>query len=195
MKPLLKWFGVINIFLLALCGCQPENKPPANESAPRAGQQISYTQRVRQTAPNQPVDRSPQAVAQRMVNLAVSVPQVRNATAISLGRYTIVGIDVDPALDRGRVGTIKYTVAQALQEDPQGSRALVTADVDLVQRIRELNDDLRNGRPVGGIMDELAEIAARISPQPSKEVKQREEAPNKINQERMNQSPNAPARQ
>ncbi|WP_089966886.1 YhcN/YlaJ family sporulation lipoprotein [Lihuaxuella thermophila] len=181
----------MGILLLTLVGCQPANEPPANESAPPRAERIPETVRVRQTAPEQRADKSPQAVAQRMANLAASVPQVRNATAISLGPYTIVGIDVDPTLDRGRVGTLKYTVAQALQEDPQGSRALVTADVDLVQRIRELNEDLRNGRPVGGIMEELAEIAARISPQPSKEVKKREEAPSKVNQERLNQTPDA----
>lgn len=184
----------MGILLLTLVGCQPANQPPANESAPPRGERIPETVRVRQTAPQHRVDKSPQAVAQRMVNIAASVPQVRNATAISLGKYTIVGIDVDPTLDRGRVGTLKYTVAQALQEDPQGSRALVTADVDLVQRIRELNEDLKNGRPIGGIMEELAEIAARISPQPSKEVKKREEAPSKVNQERLNQTPDASPR-
>ncbi len=194
MKGLCKRIGIAGILLLTLVGCQPANKPPANESAPPRDENIPETVKVRQTAPQNRVDKSPQAVAQRMVNIAVSVPQVQNAAAISLGKYTIVGIDVDPTLDRGRVGTVKYTVAQALREDPQGSRALVTADVDLVQRIRELNEDIRNGRPAGGIMEELAEIAARISPQPSKEVKKREEAPGKVNQERLNQTPRAPAR-
>jgi len=178
------------IFLAAvwLLGCQPANKPPANESAPSP----NTTQKIRvdQTAPeSRRTDRN-QAVAERMVRIATSFPQVKSATAVVAGRYTIVGIDVDPTLDRGRVGTLKYSVAQALREDPQGKNALVTADVDLVQRLRELADDMRAGRPAAGIAEELAEIAARIMPQPSKEVPRQEQPPTRLDQERLNQTPN-----
>ncbi|MBO2533787.1 sporulation lipoprotein, YhcN/YlaJ family [Planifilum fulgidum] len=178
------------IFLAAvwLLGCQPANKPPANESAPSP----NTTQKIRvdQTAPeSRRTDRN-QAVAERMVRIATSFPQVKSATAVVAGRYTIVGIDVDPTLDRGRVGTLKYSVAQALHEDPQGKNALVTADVDLVQRLRELADDMRAGRPAAGIAEELAEIAARIMPQPSKEVPRQEQPPTRLDQERLNQTPN-----
>ena len=178
------------IFLAAvwLLGCQPANKPPANESAPSP----NTTQKIRvdQTAPeSRRTDRN-QAVAERMVRIATSIPQVKSATAVVAGRYTIVGIDVDPTLDRGRVGTLKYSVAQALHEDPQGKNALVTADVDLVQRLRELADDMRAGRPAAGIAEELAEIAARIMPQPSKEVPRQEQPPTRLDQERLNQTPN-----
>ena len=178
------------IFLAAvwLLGCQPANKPPANESAPSP----NTTQKIRvdQTAPeSRRTDRN-QAVAERMVRIATSFPQVKSATAVVAGQYTIVGIDVDPTLDRGRVGTLKYSVAQALHEDPQGKNALVTADVDLVQRLRELADDMRAGRPAAGIAEELAEIAARIMPQPSKEVPRQEQPPTRLDQERLNQTPN-----
>ncbi len=178
------------IFLAAvwLLGCQPANKPPANESAPSP----NTTQKIRvdQTAPeSRRTDRN-QAVAERMVRIATSFPQVKSATAVVAGRYTIVGIDVDPTLDRGRVGTLKYSVAQALHEDPQGKNALVTADVDLVQRLRELADDMRAGRPAAGIAEELAEIAARIMPQPSKEVPRQEQPLTRLDQERLNQTPN-----
>ncbi|GGE22796.1 hypothetical protein GCM10011571_26090 [Marinithermofilum abyssi] len=187
-------------FLSVLCGigllfgCQPANKPPANESAPPTDK-IPHTQRVRQTAPDPRYARNPQAIANRMVRIATNMPQVKGATAVSAGPYTIVGIDVDPTLDRGRVGTIKYSVAQALQEDPQGSNVLVTADTDLVQRLRELSDDVAHGRPLSGVAQELAEIAGRIMPQPSKQIQRKEQAPNRLNQERENQTPNPkPAR-
>jgi hypothetical protein len=44
-------------------------------------------------------------------------------------------------------------------------------------------------------MEELAEIAARIAPLPSRETEKSEQKPDKINQERLNQSRRAPARQ
>jgi YhcN/YlaJ family sporulation lipoprotein len=183
------------VSLAILAGCQQENKPPANQSAPGTNKQIPEVRRVKQTAPEPHRDRSPQAVADRLVRIATSVPHVKGANAIVIGGYTLVGIDLEPTLDRGRVGTIKYTVAEALREDPQGARALVTADTDLVQRIRELNDDIRRGRPISGLMEELAEIAARIAPLPSRETEKSEQKPDKINQERLNQSRRAPARQ
>lgn len=184
---------LIPIIAVGLCSlliaCQPENKSPANQSAPAPTKKISYTQRVKQTAPEPKANQSPQAVANRLVILATQFPQVRDATAISIGPYTLVGIDVDPTLDRGRVGTLKYAVAQALKEDPQGSNALVIADPDLYQRLREANDDLKQGRPLHGILQELADIVGRIMPQPSKEVKPREQTPTETDQERINQTP------
>lgn len=105
--------------------------------------------------------------ADRLANLATRVPGVSQATVIVVGPYTLVGIDVNKKLDRGRVGTIKYSVAQALKKDPRGKNALITADVDIVQRLRELNQEIARGKPMSGIMDELAEIAGRIAPQPS----------------------------
>lgn len=174
-----------------LVACQPENKAPANQSAPAPTQKISYTQRVKQTAPEPKVNRSPQAVADHLSKLATQFPQVRDATAVSIGNYTVVGLDVDPTLDRGRVGTLKYAVAQALKEDPNGSNAIVTADMDLYQRLREANEDLRQGRPLAGILHELADIVGRIMPQPSREVKPREQTPSELDQERINQTPRA----
>ncbi|MFC7442297.1 YhcN/YlaJ family sporulation lipoprotein [Laceyella putida] len=179
--------------LVLATGCQQENKPPANQSAPRMDKNIPEVQRVKQTAPEPRRDQSSQAIANRLVRIATSVPHVKGANAIVIGKYTLVGIDLEPTLDRGRVGTIKYTVAEALKEDPQGANALVTADTDIVQRIRELSEDIRQGRPVSGLMHELAEIAARIVPLPSRETEKSEQKPDKLNQERLNQSRRAPA--
>lgn len=170
-----------------LVGCQPANKPPANESAPPPGD-APHTQRVRQTAPEPQRDENPQAVAQRLAEIATRMPQVQGATALSAGGITIVGLDLDPTLDRGRVGTVKYSVAEALQSDPMGSNALVTADADLVQRLRELSDDIQKGRPVAGLAEELSDIASRIVPQPSKQVPRQEESPTRVEQERQNQT-------
>lgn len=193
MPFLCRLFFPLIAFMMIATGCQQENKPPANQSAPRMNREIPEVQRVKQTAPQPHRDQSPQAIANRLVRIAITVPNVKGANAIVIGKYTLVGIDLEPTLDRGRVGTIKYTVAEALKEDPQGANALVTADPDIVQRIRELSEDVRRGHPVGGLMEELAEIAARIAPQPSRETEKSEQNPDKLNQERLNQSRRAPA--
>ncbi len=72
----------------------------------------------------------------------------------------------------------------------------MTADPDLVQRIRELSDDINKGRPISGLADELAEIAGRISPQPSKKTQKQEETPSRTDPREQNQTRNPkPARQ
>src|SRR5699024_8923060 len=100
----------------------------------------------------------------RLVDIASAVPDVNDATAIVAGDYAVVGIDVNKDLDRSRVGTIKYTVAEALEEDPHGANALITADLDLNQRLKDMRKRINNGQPVSGIMEELAEIVNRIMP-------------------------------
>lgn len=114
----------------------------------------------------QEVDRtSGQEISKRLVNLASSIPNVNDATAIVLGKYAIVGIDVNKNLERSEVGSIKYSVAESLKNDPHGARAVVIADPDLTARLREVSIDIQNGEPIQGIMNELADIAGRMMPE------------------------------
>ena len=55
-----------------------------------------------------------------------------------LGRYAIVGIDVNSKIERSQVGSIKYSVAESLKKDPHGARAVVVADADTMQRLKEI---------------------------------------------------------
>ena len=68
--------------------------------------------------------------ADHLASLAASVPGVNDATAVVVGKYAIVGIDVKAKLDRTRVESIKYSVAESLKNDPDGANAVVVADVD-----------------------------------------------------------------
>lgn len=151
------------VFMSLLIGCQMGNDNQANEERNNAS--VQETQRVPQTSPEQPKDQGPGATADRLAKLATKVPHVNDATVIVFGKTAIVGIDINAKLDRPRVGTIKYTVAEALKKDPQGATAVVVADPDIVQRLREMNQDIKRGRPIAGFAEELADIAGRFVPQ------------------------------
>ena len=71
-----------------------------------------------------------QEISKRLVELATSIPNVNDATAVVIGRYAIVGIDVNSKLERSQVGSIKYSVAESLKKDPYGANAIVVADAD-----------------------------------------------------------------
>ncbi|MFC4305620.1 YhcN/YlaJ family sporulation lipoprotein [Cohnella boryungensis] len=115
--------------------------------------------------PPKALDRNPKVVSDHLEALARGVQGVKNANCVVFGKYAIVGIDVDEKMERTQVGTLKYAVAEAFRKDPYGIDALVTADVDMGQRLREIRADVREGHPISGFTDELADIVGRLIPQ------------------------------
>jgi YhcN/YlaJ family sporulation lipoprotein len=112
------------------------------------------------------VDRqSGQEISRHLVNLTTHIPNVDDAAAVVVGRYAIVGIDVNDKMERSEVDTVKYTVAEALKKDPHGARAVVLADPDITARLREISADIQNGKPIQGIMNELSDITGRVMPE------------------------------
>ncbi len=147
--------GILLVLGTAGCGNKPSN-PEAVEYEPRA-------RALNEAASDIP--RNAQEKAAHLEALARGIEGVQNANCVVFGKYAIVGIDVDERMERSQVGTIKYAVAEAFRKDPYGIDALVTADIDLGQRIREIRADIQEGRPISGFADELADIVGRLIPQ------------------------------
>jgi YhcN/YlaJ family sporulation lipoprotein len=140
-----------------IAGCNSHNNVQKNEKQQLVNVKNSYIQEVdRKTG---------QEISRRLVNLASSIPNVNDATAVVLGRYAIVGIDVNSKIDRSQVGSIKYSVAESLKNDPYGAKSIVVADPDTTQRLKEISSEIKKGRPIQGIMNELAEVAGRLMPE------------------------------
>ncbi|BCB03209.1 YhcN/YlaJ family sporulation lipoprotein [Bacillus sp. KH172YL63] len=116
--------------------------------------------------------KSGQQISKHLVELTTSVPDVKDATAVVIGKYAFVGIDIDADVERSQVGSIKYSVAEALQHDPYGAEAIVIADPDLFARLKEISKDIQRGEPVQGIMNELSDISGRLMPEIPKSLKQ-----------------------
>jgi YhcN/YlaJ family sporulation lipoprotein len=150
------WYFLITSLLL-ISGCNNNNEAADNQD--RNIVQVKNT--------NIPeVDRDTgQDVAKHLVKLTVSIPNVKDATAVVLGPFAFVGIDVDSNIDRSQVGSIKYSVAESLKDDPHGANAVVIADPDMTARLKEIAEDIESGEPIQGIMNELADIAGRLMPE------------------------------
>lgn len=152
-----KW--ILMMLVLALisgCGTNEANEGKNNET-----QTINVKNSTIQNVDRQ----SGQEISQHLVDLATSIPNVTDATAVVLGKYAIVGIDVKEDIERSQVGSIKYSVAESLKNDPYGARAVVVADPDMTARIKEISEDIQNGKPVQGIINELADISGRLMPE------------------------------
>ena len=128
---------VLGIFILA--GCQQDNRENALEEK-SASDRIIHVENTNQT---QLKNYSNSEIANHLSKVAASVPDVHGAAAIVAGPYAVVGIDVDQDLDRTRVGTLKYSVSEALSHDPYGKTAVVVADGDVLKRIRDMNDKIK----------------------------------------------------
>ena len=121
--------------------------------------------RVKNTADEKAANKSGQEIAHRLADLANRVPNVNDAAALVVGKYAIVGIDIDANMDASRVGTIKYSVAETLQKDPYGANAIIIADPDLYTRLKNIVNQVDNGRPVQAFMNEIADIVGRVMPE------------------------------
>lgn len=165
----MRYLLILVLALSVIAGCNPS---PKDEASPPQNNDNQRNVRVKQTIPAKRdiKDENRNKVALRLAKLANAVPMVKEATCVIIGNTAVVGINVDGNLDRARVGTIKYSVAEALRKDPYGVHAIVTADMDLAQRIREIRRDIDNGRPVAGFAEEMADIIGRIVPQLPKDV-------------------------
>ncbi|MGM7635972.1 YhcN/YlaJ family sporulation lipoprotein [Bacillus sp. Hm123] len=155
---------VILLTLFALIGCAQEKEVGLETEDNRHNSQ-PYQVNVKNDQMNEEQRLSIQQASNRLAKTAEDMPGVKNATAVAVGDYAIVGIDVDANLDRSEVGSIKYTVAEALKNQPFGANALVVADPDLYARLKEIRADINNGRPLQGLANELADIAGRTIPE------------------------------
>src|SRR3954454_20298935 len=152
----MKMYLLLLISLFTLFGCGVKNEV-AEQKQNAITVKNSTVQKVdKQTG---------QEVSKHLVSLASSIPNVNDSTAVVLGNYAIVGIDVNKDLDRSEVGSIKYSVAESLKNDPHGATAIVVADPDLNARLKEVGEDIRNGEPIQGILNELADISGRLMPE------------------------------
>lgn len=107
---------------------------------------------------------SREQIASHLATIASEVNDVNDAVAVVAGPYAVVGIDIDKEVERQETGTIKYTVLEALEHDPYGRQAVVVADADMMERLRQMKTDIQNGAPIEGVADELGNIVGRYMP-------------------------------
>ncbi|WML49388.1 YhcN/YlaJ family sporulation lipoprotein [Neobacillus sp. PS3-34] len=150
-------FLTVLLAVMVLSSCNTNNTSEKSADPKIVQVKNSYIQNVDR--------KSGQEISRHLVELATSIPNVHDAAAVVIGRYAIVGIDVNSNIERSQVGSIKYSVAESLRKDPHGAKAVVVADPDITARLREISQDVKNGRPVQGIINELADITGRLMPE------------------------------
>ncbi len=151
----MRHFLLIIVMLVIFVGCSNQPQEQSQKSQQNNIEQTHYQNQDTLTNSE---------IATHLATIASKVSEVHDAAAIIAGPYAVVGIDIDEHTERERVGTIKYSVTEALQHDPYGRTAVVIADGDIMTRIREMGNELNEGHPVQGISEELANIVSRYMP-------------------------------
>src|SRR5699024_1012674 len=113
----IRGLSIVLLIVIFLTACQITSK-----------QDESSTNKVEQLSNKTKTPVVDHELASHLAKIASQVPNVSAASALVIGPYAIVMIDVDSKLDRARVGTIKYSVSEALQHDPDGKDAIIIAD-------------------------------------------------------------------
>lgn len=159
----MRWrlFGILFLSFILLSACQQDESPQALEERENSNHMLQ----VRNSSQDEPEELTNSDIATHLANIASKVPDVNDAYAVVAGPYAVVAIDVDADLDRSRVGTIKYSVNEALYHDTYGKSAVVIADADGAERVRGMADQIRQGYPVQGVVEELAAIVGRYMPE------------------------------
>ncbi|MGP4040432.1 YhcN/YlaJ family sporulation lipoprotein [Gracilibacillus sp. D59] len=148
-------------FFMLLIGCQQDVQ---DNNLAQNSDNFGAVQ-VKNSDPTPTDDMDNQEKAQYLANLASNVPNVNNASALITNRGVIVSIDVDEDLDRSRVGSIKFSVLEALEHDPFGRKAIIVADADLHERLQGMGKKIQEGHPIEAITEELANITGRWMPE------------------------------
>lgn len=168
-----KWItaAIVTAIVVSGCGTGVRNEPspsPDHNGSVRTQQNNAGKKMIKDSA----------AVEAHLEQLAANVDGVESAHCVIIGNTAIVGINVDGNLERSRVGVIKYSVAEAFRKDPYGVDAFVTADLDISNRLAEIGQDIRQGRPIAGFAEELADMMGRVIPQVPRDVMPSEPDPN-----------------
>ena len=171
--------------IFVLFGCMNNNNDNAqnDQNTPRL---TKVNQTANSKKPDQP--KGSQEISRHLVGLATGIHGVEDATAVVIGPYAVVGIDVDRKLDNSQVGSIKYSVAESLKNDPNGKNAVVTADPDTVERLRQMGRQIQQGHPIAGIAKELAGIVGRLMPQVPHSIQTKKPSPTETNDSQLSEN-------
>lgn len=103
--------------------------------------------------------------ARRIADNVADLKEIESATCVISGNTAIIGVQFSEQYKGKMTDEIKKKIDQVVKKtDTRISRVAVTADPDLVSRIRDIFRDIGRGRPLSGFVKEINELLNRIQP-------------------------------
>jgi len=162
---------VLVIGLVTATGCL-RDEPPATP-APDADQTKPMERKEGKTAEEKAdnaTEKSPTvagatARAEDVAESATKVDGVKRAYVVVIGNTALIGLDVDKDIEAKQTTDLKQQVEKRVKKENKAIEVTsITADPNLVERIKRIADGIAEGKPLTSFLDEIAEILRRISP-------------------------------
>ncbi len=103
--------------------------------------------------------------AEILENRIEDLKDVINATVIVSGNTAYVGVDIDAKLQGKMTDQLKEKVIdEAKRTDTLLSKVYVSADADTMTRLKNYAKDIRDGKPISGIIQQVDEMFRRPAP-------------------------------
>ncbi len=151
-----KWLLILafTLVLTSITGCAVYRRPtPNTPSVPN---------------PATPNNQVQPTVADQIIQQVNAMPQVKGSYAVVLGNVAMVGIDLRDRLSGEQENALKTRIStEVKQKMPALAEVWVSADPDLVVRIRDLAARIGRGEPVSGFMDQITALFKKLQPKSS----------------------------
>ncbi len=110
-------------------------------------------------------DNTARSKAQRIANAVAKERNIDSASCVITGDTALVGVQFEKQYKGDLTNAIKKSVEKRVRDiEPDIDNVVVTADPDLLSRIKTIASDIENGKPLSGFTEEIEEIIRRINP-------------------------------
>lgn len=176
-----KKFFVLSIALLCLScliftGCSKNNNtqqtPPAtnnqtdNTQDNASGNNNAVDQKddngTADNVDNTDLHQRAEKIADAVVN---DVAQVKDARTVISEKMAYVSVAIDETADTAESATLKEEISNVVKKtDAEIETVYVMEDADTFTRMKEIGEDIANGKPVSGFVEELETMFVRVTP-------------------------------
>lgn len=103
--------------------------------------------------------------AKAIANDIAKEKDIKGASCVVSGDTALVGLEFEKQYKGKVTDSIKKSVEKRVKKhEPSIKKVVVTADPDLLSRIKTMASDIEKGKPLSGFTTEIEEIIRRINP-------------------------------
>ena len=93
------------------------------------------------------------------------VAQVKDARTVISEKMAYVSVAIDETADTAESATLKDEISQVVKKtDTEIDTVYVMEDADTFTRMKEIGEDIANGKPISGFAEELENLFVRVTP-------------------------------
>ncbi|MBP1993532.1 YhcN/YlaJ family sporulation lipoprotein [Paenibacillus eucommiae] len=139
-----------------------------------AGCSANRTQDMRQHSMNSPMStvrpntainnvEEKYVVADQAANELAKMPEISQANVLVMGNTAYAAVGLKP--NQTYTSALETKIAaQVKAVDPTINNVFVSTNPDFISRVNNYANEVRNGRPVSGLVNELGEVVRRLFP-------------------------------